>query len=78
MKYKVGDKVILKGTKSASGNNFNEYFKDRKKGDIVTIHYISKDKGYIYVIKKEFPNETNGALKECDISFLNWKDRFTQ
>jgi len=73
MKLKVGDKVILKGTKSVVGNNFDRYFKIRKKGDIVTIHEFS-EKGFF--VTKEGCKEKSGCLCSDDVIPLSWKARF--
>ena len=75
--FKAGDKVILKGTKSKGGTDFNKFFKERKKGDIVTIDEIRECDGNIFVTK-EGCYESGGALDECDLRPLSWKDRFTQ
>jgi hypothetical protein len=75
MKYKVGDKVILKGTKSTGNTNFDEYFTNtgRNKGDIVTISEVESEG---YFVKKDGVPTTKGRLAECDLLPLNWRDRF--
>ena len=75
MKYKKGDKVILKGTKSISGP-WERYFKKRKKGDIVTIHEISGKT--ISVVNEKYPNERSGFLLEKDVCSVSWKERFKE
>ena len=75
--FKAGDKVILKGTKSKGDTDFNRFFKERKKGDIVTIKDIREYDGHIFVEKEEC-YEFSGALAPCDLCPLSWKDRFTQ
>jgi len=63
---------MLKGTKSRGGG-WRHYFKQRKKGDIVTIDTVNTNS---YFVKKEGCYESGGILDESDVCPVSWKARY--
>ena len=66
MKFKIGDKVRLLGTKSF-GLSFNDSQFKYKEGDIFTIHTIFTDNTI------SFGDIAGGVFKECDLELINDK-----
>jgi len=76
MKFKIGDKVKLVGTKHGRvDSSWREYFGnfDVKAGDMVTIVTVNNSEYFV-----SHPNKgtnTNGTLHEVDVMDLNEKER---
>jgi hypothetical protein len=72
-KFKIGDKVRLKGTKH--DGEWEEYFGKYgvKKGDIATIKYVEKGPGKIYYFVEIYKkgSDNSGHLIKEDITSMN-------
>ena len=80
MVIKIGDRIILNGTKAGNSYDWNTFFGNFGivKGDLATIKEI--EGGYYFVkTDKQRPND-NGFLLECDFILKpnNLKDFLSQ